>query len=154
MLIRKNRSQQRRNEKFCLYVPGKMIRKFHVVVVERTSKKCTKTCNAPAELFFSCVNQLFIDVHGIVGAQLTRLEIPNARAKPATGQRGTLLIRTVPVPDRYSFRLANILDPKSCVFDSAYHAQNIRFTNGMAVRAKLDRGRSLHAKCKSLSKPT
>ena len=76
-----------------------MIRKFHVVVVGRTSKKCTKTCNAPAELFFTCVNQLFIDVHGIVmpGAQLTRLEIPNARAKPATGQRGTLLIQTVPV---------------------------------------------------------
>ena len=76
-----------------------MIRKFHVVVVGRTSKKCTKTCNAPAELFFTCVNQLFIDVHGIVmpGAQLTRLEIPNARAKPATGQRGTLLIRTMPV---------------------------------------------------------
>ena len=133
-----------------------MIRKFHVVVVGRTSKKCTKTCNAPAELFFSCVNQLFIDVHGIVmpGAQLTRLEIPNPRAKPATGQRGTLLIRTVPVPDRYGFGLANILDPKSCVFYSAYHAQNIRFTNGMAGRAKLDRGRSLRAKCKSLSKPT
>ena len=76
-----------------------MIRKFHVVVVGRTSKKCTKTCNALAELLFSCVNQLFIDVHDIVmpGAQLTRLEIPNARAKPATGQRGTLLIRTVPV---------------------------------------------------------
>ena len=65
-----------------------MIRKFHVVVVERTSKKFTKTCNAPAELFFSRVNQLFIDVRGVVmpGARLTRLEIPNARAKPAIGQ--------------------------------------------------------------------
>ena len=67
-----------------------MIRKFQVVVVERTSKKCTKTCNAPAELFFSCVNQLFIDVHGIVmtGAQLTRLEIPNARAKASNRTEG------------------------------------------------------------------
>ena len=56
-----------------------MFRKFHVVVVGRKSKKCTKTCNAPAELFFTCVNQLFIDVHGIVmpGAQLTRLHGPS-----------------------------------------------------------------------------
>lgn len=71
-----------------VYVPGKIIRTFHVVDVERTSKKCTKTCNAPAELFFSCVNQLFVEVRGIVmpGARLTRLKIPNAWAKPATGQ--------------------------------------------------------------------
>ena len=72
-----------------------MIKKFHVVVVERMSKKCTKTCNAPAELFFSCVNQFFVNVRRIVmpGARLTRLEVPNARAKPATGQwTVTLLI--------------------------------------------------------------
>ena len=39
-------------------------------------------------MFFSCVNQLFVDVRGIVmpGTRLTRLEIPNARAKPAIGQ--------------------------------------------------------------------
>ena len=76
-----------------------MIRKFHVVVGEGTSKKCTKTCNAPAELFFSCVNQLFVDVRGIVkpGARLTMLKIPNARTKPATGQWVTLLIRTISV---------------------------------------------------------
>ena len=56
MLILKNHAQLRGKEKFCLYVPGKMIRKFQVVVVERTSKKCTKTCNTHAELFFSGVN--------------------------------------------------------------------------------------------------
>ena len=99
MLILKNLDQLRRKEKFCLYVPGKIIRTFHVVVVERTSKKCIKTCNAPEELFFSCVNQLFVDVRSIVkpAARLTRLKIPNARAKPATGQWVTMLIRTVSV---------------------------------------------------------
>ena len=89
MLILKNLDQLRRKEKFCLYVPGKIIRTFHVVVVERTSKKCIKTC----------VNQLFVDVRSIVkpAARLTRLKIPNARAKPATGQWVTMLIRTVSV---------------------------------------------------------
>ena len=89
MLILKNLDQLRRKEKFCLYVPGKIIRTFHVVVVERTSKKCIKTC----------VNQLFVDVRSIVkpAARLTRLKILNARAKPATGQWVTMLIRTVSV---------------------------------------------------------
>jgi len=42
---------------------------------------------------------LFVDDRGIVmpGARLTRLEIPNAGAKPATGQWITLLIRNVSV---------------------------------------------------------
>ena len=45
------------------------------------------------------MNQLFVNVHRIVmsGARLTGLEVPNARAKPATGQWVTLLIRTVSV---------------------------------------------------------
>ena len=47
-----------------------------------------RTCHVPAELFFSYVDQLFVDVRGIVkpGSRLTRLEIPNALAKPLTGQ--------------------------------------------------------------------
>ena len=42
---------------------------------------------------------MFVDVRGIVmpGARLTRLEIPNARANPATGYCVTLLIRNVSV---------------------------------------------------------
>ena len=45
------------------------------------------------------MNQLFVDVRGIVmpRARLTRLEIPNARANPATEYCVTLLIRTASV---------------------------------------------------------
>ena len=35
------------------------IRRFHVVVVQWTSKKCTKERDAPAELLFWSLNQLF-----------------------------------------------------------------------------------------------
>ena len=85
------------------------------------------------------------------GAQLIRLEIPNARAKPATGQRGTLLIRTLPVPDRYGFGLANILDPKSCASDSAYHAQNSRGSNTEQLLTKTVTNYSFHVKSHSVS---
>ena len=73
-----------------MYPVKRHISKFHVVVMERTSKKCTKTCKAPAELFLSCVNQLFVDVCGIVmpGSRLTRLKIPNARGAKTAKDSG------------------------------------------------------------------
>ena len=35
---------------------------FHVVVLKRTAKKCTKIYNAPAQLLFCSLNLLFSDV--------------------------------------------------------------------------------------------
>ena len=35
---------------------------FHVLVLQRTTKKCTKTCNARAQLLFCSLNLLFGDV--------------------------------------------------------------------------------------------
>ena len=39
----------------------RQIRSFHVVVVQRTSKKCTKKHDARAELLFSSLNLLFFE---------------------------------------------------------------------------------------------
>ena len=43
------------------------IGRFHVVVVQWTSKKCTKKRDARAELLFWSWNQLFFDVVVVVG---------------------------------------------------------------------------------------
>ena len=83
-----------------------------------------RTCHAPAELFFSCADQLFVDVRSIVkpGSRLTRLEIPNARAKPATGQWVTHCSFVLFLWSLQAGRHSR----SQVTFDSAYHAQNIR----------------------------
>ena len=42
------------------------IRRFHLVAVQWTSKKCTKKCDAHAEQSFCSQNQLFFDVVVII----------------------------------------------------------------------------------------
>ena len=44
----------------------RQIRSFHVVVVQRTSKKCTKKYDARAELLFWSLNLLFFEVVVVV----------------------------------------------------------------------------------------
>ena len=40
----------------------RQIKRFHVVFVQWTSKKCTKEVDAPAELLFCSLNLLFFEV--------------------------------------------------------------------------------------------
>ena len=47
----------------------RQIRRFHVVVVQRTSKKCTKKSDARAELLFWSLNLLFFEVVNVVTGQ-------------------------------------------------------------------------------------
>ena len=51
------------------------IRRFQVVVVQWTSKKCTKNSDAPAELLFWSLNLLFFEV--IVVVVVVVLKFPN-----------------------------------------------------------------------------
>ena len=44
----------------------RQIRRFHVIVVQWTSKKCTKKRDARAELLFWSLNLLFFEVLGVV----------------------------------------------------------------------------------------
>ena len=44
----------------------RQIRRFHVVVVQWTSKKCAQKCDARAELFFLSLNLLFFEVVVVV----------------------------------------------------------------------------------------
>ena len=44
----------------------RQIRRFYVVVVQLTSKKCTKKRDARAELLFWAFNLLFFEVVGVV----------------------------------------------------------------------------------------
>ena len=47
----------------------RQIRRFHVVIVQRTSKKCTKKSDARAELLFWSLNLLFFEVVNAVTGQ-------------------------------------------------------------------------------------
>ena len=52
----------------------RQIRRFHVVVVQWTSKKCTKKRDARAELLFWSLNLLFFEVVVVV---VVLLKLPN-----------------------------------------------------------------------------
>ena len=83
-----------------VYVPGKMLRTFRVVDVERTSKKCAKTCNAPAELFFSSVNQFVCWRPRYCNARSPADQAENSQCMGQASNRtvgNTLLIRTASV---------------------------------------------------------
>ena len=55
---------QKENEK--LFAIKRSIRKFHIVVVQWTSKKCTKKSDARAELLFCSQHQFYFDVVVVV----------------------------------------------------------------------------------------
>ena len=52
---------------------------FHVVVLQRTVKKCTKNCNTRAHPLFCSLNILFSDVP--VAVAVVVLKLPNITAK-------------------------------------------------------------------------
>ena len=57
----------------------RQIRRFHVVVVQWTSKKCTKKRDARAQLLFWSLNLLFLKLPIILSGIYTKSGIDNGR---------------------------------------------------------------------------
>ena len=60
-----------------MFLRQRRIRSFHVVVLQRTTAKCTKNYNARARLLFTSLNLLFSNVNSCVRRGFVKL--PNVK---------------------------------------------------------------------------